>query len=138
MNSSFVMILVCILIVGVTFWQNSPASSSELESLVSRVNQSSSEEVKSKLVLFLKEIPNPSRQELSAFEAEVDQILVIDLSRKTTGDNTLVAKEPEISEPPKKQTFIERLVIWFFSLFIGTYAIWSLYRVFRRKKEDQL
>lgn len=137
MNSSVVMILVCILIVGVAFWQNSPASSSEMESLVSRVNQSSSEEVKSKLINFLKETPNPTRQELSVFEADVDKILVIDLSRQTTGDNTLQAKKSEEPEPPKELSFVERLIIWWVSLVIGTYAVWLLYRGFQRKKDSQ-
>lgn len=137
MNSSVVMMLLCILIVGVAFWQNSPASSSEMESLISRVNQSSSEEVKSKLVNFLKETPNPTRQELSTFEADVDKILVIDLSRQTTGDNTLQAKKSEEPEPPKELNFVERLIIWWVSLMIGTYAVWLLYRGFQRKKDSQ-
>ncbi len=138
MSGSAVMMMLCILLVGVAFWQNSPASSDDIQMLVSRVEQSSSEEVKSKLVNFLKETPNPSRQELAEFKSEVDQILVIDLSRKTTGDSTLQAKVSNVPESPKEQTFIARLVIWWVSLVIGVYAVSSLYRVFRRKKEDQL
>lgn len=138
MSGSAVMMMLCILLVGVAFWQNSPASSDDMQMLVARVEQSSSEEVKSKLVNFLKETPNPSRQQLAEFKSEVDQILVIDLSRKTTGDSTLQAKASDVPESPKEQTFITRLVIWWVSLVIGVYAISSIYRAFRRKKEDQL
>lgn len=137
MNGSAVLMLFCVLLVGVAFWQHSPASSDDLENLISRVNQSSSEEVKSKLIYFLKETPNPNRQELAKFKSEVDQILVVDLSRKTTGDNTLQAKDADVPDQPREQTFIERLVIWWVSLVVGIYGVSSLYRVFRRKKENQ-
>jgi len=141
MNFPHIFILVCILVIASTIWFKSPASSEDMTNIISQVNNSSSEEVKSRLVVFLKDTPNPTRQQLSDFRDEVDQILVVDLARQATGDNSLQAKSPETKAHPaplKTSSFIQRFMVWMFCLGLATIVTLGVYRIFQKRKSDQL
>lgn len=134
-----ILLIICIAAVSLTLWFKSPASSEDISNLIVRTNNSSSGEVKQKLVYFLKETPNPTRQQLADFEDEVDQMLVVDLSRQVTGDHSLQAKllyaKPQPESPPSDH-FLERMAIWLFCVVVGFFASARIYQEFRNRKEN--